>query len=430
VDADWIPGTDALAVVRDPGGGRLRTVEFPVGKTVHEARAAWSLRVSPDGSRVAFLEGPAVFDAAPETMLTVIDKSGHKATLARGLTGLGLAWAPSGTEVWFTGTRPGEYAPHVRAITLSGVERVVERAPDWLVLHDISPEGRVLLARNTIHIAMMCKPTDDARERDLTWLVASRVLGLSPDGRTAIFSDPFLQNAASNPALFLRRLDGSPAVPIGEGDTGAWSPDGKWVLALSGGDLVLLPTGAGEKLTLPKGTVARIGGAGGRWLDSTRIVFAGDPGDNKPRVYVQEIPSGLPRPITTEGVGLAGRAAVRNDHSILGRVGGAWTLFSPEGGDGQPVPGLTARDNPLQWSHDGRYVYTVDNLGAARSADIDVFRVDLGTGERVLWKTLAPSDPVGVERLPATVAITPDAQAYCYSYMRRLGDLFVVDGLK
>ena len=58
VDADWIPGTDALAVIRDPGGGRPWTVEFPVGTTVHEASAAWSLRVSPDGNRVAFFEGP------------------------------------------------------------------------------------------------------------------------------------------------------------------------------------------------------------------------------------------------------------------------------------------------------------------------------------------------------------------------------------
>jgi hypothetical protein len=26
--------------------------------------------------------------------------------------------------------------------------------------------------------------------------------------------------------------------------------------------------------------------------------------------------------------------------------------------------------------------------------------------------------------------ITPDARSYCYSYQRRLGDLFVVAGLK
>ena len=111
VAADWIPGTDNLAVVRDPGGNRPFTVEFPAGTTVHEARAAWSLRVSPDGARVAFFEGPEVFASPPEAMITVVDKSGHKATLSRNLAGIGLAWAPSGTEVWFTATRPGHGAP-------------------------------------------------------------------------------------------------------------------------------------------------------------------------------------------------------------------------------------------------------------------------------------------------------------------------------
>jgi len=30
----------------------------------------------------------------------------------------------------------------------------------------------------------------------------------------------------------------------------------------------------------------------------------------------------------------------------------------------------------------------------------------------------------------ATINLTRDAQSYCYSYMRRLGDLYVVEGLK
>ena len=66
VDADWIPGTDTLAVIRDPGGGRPWTVEFPAGNVVHQARAAWSLRVSPDASRIAFFEGPGLFTTEPE----------------------------------------------------------------------------------------------------------------------------------------------------------------------------------------------------------------------------------------------------------------------------------------------------------------------------------------------------------------------------
>jgi hypothetical protein len=92
---------------------------------------------------------------------------------------------------------------------------------------------------------------------------------------------------------------------------------------------------------------------------------------------------------------------------------------------------LTPRDIPLQWSDSGRYVYTVERLNAsdARPAAVDVFRVDATTGDRLVWKTLSPSDPVGVE-MRGAVTITPDAQSYCYSYMRRLGDLFIVDGLR
>ena len=106
VDADWIPGTDALAVIRDTGGDRPWTVEFPAGTTVHETPAAWSLRVSPDGSRVAFFEGPVMFGSAAQAMITVVDRSGRKSTVTRDWAAFGLAWAPSGTEIWFTATRP------------------------------------------------------------------------------------------------------------------------------------------------------------------------------------------------------------------------------------------------------------------------------------------------------------------------------------
>ena len=42
-----------------------------------------------------------------QAMITVIDKSGRKSTVARDWAGYGLAWTPSGTEIWFTATRPG-----------------------------------------------------------------------------------------------------------------------------------------------------------------------------------------------------------------------------------------------------------------------------------------------------------------------------------
>ena len=363
VDADWIPGTDALAVIRDPGDNRPWTVEFPAGTTVHEARAAWSLRVSPDGSRVAFFEGPVMFGSAPQAMITVVDRSGRKSTVARDWAGFGLAWAPSGTEIWFTATRPapGEFAPSLHAVSLSGVERPVYRAADWLVLHDISADGRVLLSRNTIRINLTCKRPGETSERDLTWQLASAAKGISPDGETVIFEDELLSSPSGNPVIFSRSIEGSPAIAIGEGSGAALSPDGKWVLALRGEDLVLLPTGVGATVTLPKGELARVGN--GAWLpDSKRIVFTGYTADNTPRGYLQEIPAGLPRAITPPGVVLADRAAARDENSVLGRVGATWVLFPIQGGDDRPVPALTPEDLPLQWSHGGRYVYTVASV--------------------------------------------------------------------
>ena len=429
VEADWIAGTDTLAVIRDPGGGDLWTVEFPLGTKVHEAPAAWSLRVSPDGNRVAFFEGPSVFGSPPQARITVVDKSGTTSIVTRDWTGYGLAWAPSGTEIWFTATRPGMYAPHLHAVSLSGAERTVHRAPDWLVLHDISRDGRVLLSRNTIRIGLACQLAGDTRERDLTWQVAAAVRGLSPDGETVIFEDELLAAPSGEPMIFRRSTDGSPAIPIGAGFNGALSPDGRWVVALSGQKLVLLPTGAGTAVTLPVGNLANIGEA--TWLgDSKQIVFTADTGHGKSNGYIQEIPAGIPRAITPDGVTLAGKAAVRDGTSILGLVGATWRLFPMHGGYGRPVPSLEPHDIPLQWSHNGRYLYTVARPEGARPPAVGVFRVDLTTGVRSLWKTLTPSDPVGVEDMRETVVLTPDAQSYCYSYQRRLGDLFVVDGLK
>jgi hypothetical protein len=317
----------------------------------------------------------------------------------------------------------------LRAVSLRGVERQILRAPDWLVLHDISADGKALVSRNTIRISLVCKPRGETRERDLTWLLGSAPRGLSPDGERVILEDELGAAPSGRPMLYARSIDGSPAVPIGEGIGAALSPDGTSVLASNGDQFVVWPTGAGEMTTLPKGDLARIGD--GAWLgDSKHIVFTAYSTDNVARGYIQEIPTGLPRALTPEGVVLAGKAAVRDAHTVLGRIGAAWMLFPIQGGNGQLAPSLTPHDIPLQWSHGGRYLYTVANVDGARQAAVDVSRLELTTGDRIRWKTLEPSDPVGVEDMRETLMITPDAESYCYSYVRRLGDLFMVVGLE
>jgi hypothetical protein len=429
VDADWIPGTDTLAVIRDPGDGGPWTVEFPAGTPVYKAPAAWSLRVSPDGTRVAFFEGPEMFTSPPHAMVTIVDKGRVARTLSRGWAGIGLAWTPSGSEIWFTATRPGLGPPHIRAVSLSGKERQVYIAPDWLVLHDISASGRVLLSRNSVRIALVCKPSGDALERDLTWTWASQPTSMASHGESVVFEDELNSTPSGDPAIFLRPLDGSPAVAIGEGAGGVLSPDGRWVLARAGDRLVLLPTGAGDAVTLPNGNLKRM--ENGSWLsDSKTVVFTGYADNGESGGYILEVPNGMPRPITPNGVILARRATVRDDNHILGRVGSVWTLFPTRGGETQPVSALRPADFPIEWSQDGRYVYIVESASGARPPGADVWRVELGIGRRTRWKTLTPADPVGVEDMRESVVMTAGGQSYCYSYLRRLGDLIIVDGLE
>ena len=368
-------------------------------------------------------------------MITVIDKSGRKSTVARDLVRHWIGLGAIGKRDLVHGRAPrptvGGTATACRLARGSRAHGVHVRPIGSC--YTTSPRTAGSCCPETpFGSTLPVRRPGEASERDLGWLMASFANGLSSDGRTLIFADGLSgRTPAGNATVFRRSTDGSPAVSLGEarrsGRVVARRPMG--ARPQLEGNLILLPAGAGSTVTLPKGEVVQFGR--GAWLrDSKRIVFTGDPGDGKPRGYIQEIPAGLPRAITPVGVSLAGRAAVRDDNSVLGRVGATWTLFPIHGGDAQPVPALKAGDIPVQWSHDGRYVYTVDNVGDVRSPAVDVFRVELTTGARVLWKTLTPPDPVGVEGMRATVVITPDARSYCYSYMRRLGDLFVVDGLK
>ena len=51
------------------------------------------------------------------------------------------------------------------------------------------------------------------------------------------------------------------------------------------------------------------------------------------------------------------------------------------------------------------------------------------TGDRTLWKTLAPSDPAGVPSINA-VSLSSDGRFYAYSFDRTLSDLYLVEGVR
>jgi hypothetical protein len=65
----------------------------------------------------------------------------------------------------------------------------------------------------------------------------------------------------------------------------------------------------------------------------------------------------------------------------------------------------------------------------ARGVPSQVYRLDVRNGGRELWKEFLPADSTGVAPFGG-IRATPDGKAYAYSFLRVLGELFVVDGVR
>lgn len=227
--------------------------------------------------------------------------------------------------------------------------------------------------------------------------------------------------------MYLRKTDGSPAVRLGEGQAAALSPDGKWVISGSQSSpvqLSILPTKAGEAKRL---TSDAINHSWARWFsDGKRILFSGHEPGHGVRLYVQNLTGGKPQPVSPEGVN-ATSFALSRDGAAAGGIGpdGKGYLYPIAGGEVRAIPKLALGEVPIVWSADGRslYVYQPGELPAK------IYRLDLGSGQRTLWKQVMPSDPAGVE-LIGPIVLTPDGKGYVYGYHRILSDLYLVEGLK
>src|SRR5688572_5988075 len=98
-EADWSPDGSTLAIVHDMGSSDR--LEYPIGKVLYETTGYVSdLRVSPDGTRVAFLDHQQRWD--DRGWVKVVDTNRNVTTLAGEFWGAeGLAWTRDGTMVYF-----------------------------------------------------------------------------------------------------------------------------------------------------------------------------------------------------------------------------------------------------------------------------------------------------------------------------------------
>jgi Tol biopolymer transport system component len=421
--ADWSPDGNNLAIVRDVGG--RNQLEFPVGKVLYQT-SGWIShpRVSRKGDMVGFLDHPLPGDDAGS--LSVVDLSGNVKTLSTGFqTTQGLAWSADGREIWFTASRLGAKRA-IYASTLGGRERLIARVPDTLSLHDIWQDGRVLLARDTWRRELIGLASGESKERDLSWFDYSYPSELSPDGKELLFTEEG-EGGGPNYSVYQRKIGETSAVRLGDGQAISVSPDGKWVIASppsAPAQLVLLPTGPGEAKPL---THDSINHTRAKWLpDGRRFLFSGKEPGHAARIYLQDLSGGKPTPISPEGIDPLVLVLSPDGQQVVGIGPDEKAYFYPvAGGEPRAVPGIELGEQPIQWSADAKaiYVYKPGDLPAK------VYRLDLSTGHKTLWKELMPSDSAGVSRI-GPILLTTDGKSCLYGYHRILSDLYLVEGLK
>ncbi|MEO5815059.1 MAG: protein kinase [Gemmatimonadaceae bacterium] len=423
--ADWSPDGRDLAIVRRVG--EVDHLEFPAGTVIARPNAADGgfsfARVSPRGDAVAAFELVGRNNLLGRVV--VVDRAGVKRAVSEQYANVfGLAWR--GEEVWFTAADELPlFRNTIYAMKPSGNVRIVARVAGNTSLHDIAPDGRLLIARTDDRGGITLRAPGQSAERDLSWLDESILADISRDGRQFLFHE-YGVGGGPRGSTYLRGTDGSPAVRLGEGLAKALSPDGRWAIVQIPGSthFDVIPTGPGEAQRLERPGLALLDA---RWLpDGQNVVVRARTNKGPARLYVLDVKGSAVREVTPVGVEVHERGwAMSPDGALVAVSSGQQVdVFPTTGGGARRVPGVMDGWRVVGWIDSG--ILMSENP----AADGAVFRVDPSTGSRVTWATIKSQDPAGIMNLDlGTLTTTPDGRGYGYTWHRAMSDLYLIDGL-
>ena len=413
--ADWLTG-GAVAVQRhiDLNHDEL---QIPAGTRRLDYNGS-APRSSRDGRQVVIARRTA---AGGEVV--VLDDAGKVLWSAPASTAQ-VAWHPSG-DIWYSreaGEDPGLYA-----LSRNGRTRAILRASGW-VLHDVAPDGRLLLERAIARSSLRVHLDGDSRDRELSWLDGSTLSGVSTERGTLLFSETYEAGTRAG-GVYFRTLDGSPAVRLADGAAAAFSEDGRWALARavdSRAGCSLVPSSAGQPVSLDLGGAGLVAAAFLPGPEPRLLATLGESADRGEVAIVTAkgprklgISPGFPEnavAVSPDGFEFAYRtgpreiALCRLDHPPCRKVATA------------------SEQAPIQWSADGRFLYLRGYGNFATRVRIS--RYEIATGAETDWLTLGPEDATDVIAVGG-IFVSRDGKTYAYDALSVLdSSLFVVEGLR
>ena len=204
----------------------------------------------------------------------IADTEGHIVVSEKALA-FGLAWAPDGREVWFTGSwNSGTEDRALYALSLAGKRRLIARAPGALTIMDVAPDGRgALVYTGAGWFSIVASRRGETQEQSLDLFGRTFIYGLSVDG-TKLLAYEWSQ---VGPGMVLARHGRRRSRRLGDDTPLGLSPAGDWALVRRSSDpsrLLLVPTSAGSprELPIPAG-LTPLAGPDAHWSPDGRRLF-------------------------------------------------------------------------------------------------------------------------------------------------------------
>jgi hypothetical protein len=259
---------------------------------------------------------------------------------------------------------------------------------------------------------------------DLSWMDWSLLRDLSEDGSTVLFDET---GNNTEPGLFLRTVDGAPAIRLGDGVCASTlSRDGRFVIGREpgGSDRVrVIPIGVGQPRTIDTGDRLV---ADGDWLPDGRGLIVSARSTEGRHLYHLDLDAGSLRRLHDAALKTTILFVSPDGTRVLSRGADSLiTVFPMDGSEPRSYPSLAMDWKHCGWDRDARHFF------AFRSGVLPapVVRVDVETGAQEPWMDVTPMARSGVDSINS-VQFDRDAERYACSYISNESHLYHAQGLR